>query len=174
MCRPGAGEAGAAQPGDMGLIPGARKCRVRARCARSGGLRPPGFTPLSSGTTKPTTSRRTLEQAAGTRSRSYHSLLRGQCPEFARRRLNALTGSHQHVGNYPGITVEKEGFIKRCLPFARVRFIDPKLGRIPRLAHDVEDGRPHVLRRNAARRGHRRYQCRGRAGAQPLPGPSSF
>lgn len=27
--------------------------------------------------------------------------------------FNALTGSHQHVGNYPGITVEKkEGFIK--------------------------------------------------------------
>lgn len=34
--------------------------------------------------------------------------------------FNALTGSHQHVGNYPGITVEKkEGFIKmpsgRCV-----------------------------------------------------------
>ena len=38
--------------------------------------------------------------------------------------FNALTGSHQHVGNYPGITVEKkEGFIK--MPSGRcVRFID--------------------------------------------------
>ena len=38
--------------------------------------------------------------------------------------FNALTGSHPHVGNYPGITVEKkEGFIK--MPSGRnVRFID--------------------------------------------------
>ena len=38
--------------------------------------------------------------------------------------FNALTASHQHVGNYPGITVEKkEGFIK--MPSGRcVRFID--------------------------------------------------
>ena len=34
--------------------------------------------------------------------------------------FNALTGSHQHVGNYPGITVEKkEGFIK--MPSGRGR-----------------------------------------------------
>ena len=29
--------------------------------------------------------------------------------------FNAMTGAHQHVGNYPGITVEKkEGFAHSC------------------------------------------------------------
>ena len=30
--------------------------------------------------------------------------------------FNALTGSHQHVGNYPGITVERRKASSRCLP----------------------------------------------------------
>lgn len=45
--------------------------------------------------------------------------------------FNALTGSHQHVGNYPGITVEKkEGFIK--MPSRPVCALHrPARGRIP-------------------------------------------
>lgn len=56
--------------------------------------------------------------------------------------FNALTGSHQHVGNYPGITVEKkEGFIK--MPSRPVCALHRPAGDVfPDRLHAGGDGRP--------------------------------
>ena len=51
--------------------------------------------------------------------------------------FNALTGARQHVGNYPGVTVEKKEGIRQCQDYT-IRFVDLP-GTYSLTAHSIEE-----------------------------------